>query len=106
MRVAVGAGVRPGVLPRVTGGRGEGGGPQPPSQKRGASYPDSLPQSETAQNPCPDLEPAGGQRPKVSMLGRAGMCHYFGWLGTVVLLAVGCMKECKGVTTLAWTLGF
>lgn len=32
----------------------------------------------------------------VSMLGRAGMCHYFGWLGTVVLLAVGSMKECMG----------
>lgn len=30
------------------------------------------------------------------MLGRAGMCHYFGWLGTVVLLAVGSMKECMG----------
>lgn len=24
------------------------------------------------------------------------MCHYFGWLGTVALLAVGCMKECLG----------
>lgn len=40
------------------------------------------------------------------MLGRAGMCHYFGWLGTVVLLAVGCMKECMGITTPAQTLGF
>lgn len=39
------------------------------------------------------------------MLGRAGMYHHFGWLGTVVLLAVGRMKECMGVTTLAWTLG-
>lgn len=40
------------------------------------------------------------------MLGRAGMCHYFGWLGTVVLLAVGSMKECMGVTALTWTVGF
>lgn len=40
------------------------------------------------------------------MLGRAGMCHYFSWLGTVVLLAVGCMKECMGVTSLAQTSGF
>ena len=40
------------------------------------------------------------------MLGRAGMCHYFGWLGTVVLLAVGHMKECMGITTPAQTLGF
>jgi len=29
------------------------------------------------------------------------MCHYFGWLGTMVLLVVGCMKEWMGVTTLA-----
>lgn len=41
------------------------------------------------------------------MLGRAGMCHYFGWLGTVVLLAVGSMEECMGgATTLTQTLGF
>nr|KAF6349015.1 hypothetical protein mMyoMyo1_011602 [Myotis myotis] len=109
-QVVVGAG----VLLGVTRGSEEGE-PQPPSQNTGGlsgwaltgqAYPDSLPQSETTQNPCPDLEPTGGQRPKVSMLGRAGMCHYFGWLGTVVLLAVGCMKECMGVTTLAWTLGF
>lgn len=40
------------------------------------------------------------------MLGRAGMCHYFGWLGTVVLLAVGRMKECMGITTQAQTSGF
>lgn len=109
-QVVVGAG----VLLGVTRGSEEGE-PQPPSQNTGGlsgwaltgqAYPDSLPQSETTQNPCPDLEPTGGQRPKVSMLGRAGMCHHFGWLGTVVLLAVGCMKECMGVTTLAWTLGF
>ena len=40
------------------------------------------------------------------MLGRAGMCRYFGWLGTVVLLAVGRMKECMGITTPAQTSGF
>lgn len=39
------------------------------------------PQSQATQCPCPDLDPVGGHRPRVSMLGRAGMCHYFGWLG-------------------------
>lgn len=100
-QVAVGAG----VLLGVTRGSEEGE-PQPPSLNTGGlsgwaltgqAYPDSLLPCETTQNPSPDLEPTGDQRPKVSMLGRAGMCHYFGWLGTVVLLAVGCMKECMGL---------
>lgn len=46
--------------------------------------------------PCPGLL-LGLQRPMVSMLGGAGMCHYFGGLGTVALLAVGSMKECMGL---------
>lgn len=65
----------------------------------GQASPDALPQSQATLQPALTWRPTagGGQRPVVSMLGRAGMCHYFGWLGTVVLLAVGCMKEWMGL---------
>lgn len=87
------------LLPRIEGVSQAG-----PSQGRPILAPFLRARPPSA--PALTWRSTGDPRPQVSMLGRAGMCHYFGWLGTVVLLAVGRMKECTGVTTLAQTLGF
>ena len=67
----------------------EGGGPQPPSQNRGGlsgwaltgqAYPDSLPQSQATQHPCPDLEVHWGSDAKGQHAGQ-------GWNVSLLWLA-------------------
>jgi len=90
----------PSLLPRPRPGQNTAGASQAgPSQGRLTLTP--FLRARPLNAPALTWRPTVGQRPKVDMLGRAGMCHYFGWLGTMVLLAVGSMKECMGVTTLA-----